>query len=185
LLAIDPGQFEVLVAELLENLGYEDVKVTGRSGDKGIDVVALLTMGGITSVKTVVQVKRYKTGNNINGSIIAQLRGSAEVDQRGLVITTSDFTKDGLSEASAANKMPVAVVNGEKLLDLLMKYEIGVKTESLPIYSLVPDYFDNADTEEEEDGSRGKKRGLWPLPGGINSYVEHSSQCWMLWQQEP
>ena len=53
-----------------------------------------------------------------------------------------------------------------------MKYEIGVKTESLPIYSLVPDYFDNADTEEEEDGSRGKKRGLWPLPGGINSYVE-------------
>jgi restriction system protein len=33
LLAMDPGQFEVLVAELLENLGYEDVKVTGQSGD--------------------------------------------------------------------------------------------------------------------------------------------------------
>jgi restriction endonuclease Mrr len=30
---MDPGQFEVLVAELLENLGYEDVKVTGQSGD--------------------------------------------------------------------------------------------------------------------------------------------------------
>jgi hypothetical protein len=55
-------------------LGYENVVITGRSGDKGIDVIAKLTLGGITSVKTVVQVKRYKIGNNINGSSIAQLR---------------------------------------------------------------------------------------------------------------
>jgi hypothetical protein len=40
-------------------------------------------MEGITSVKTVVQVKRFKEGINVPGSIVAQLRGSAEVDQRG------------------------------------------------------------------------------------------------------
>lgn len=172
LLSMDPGQFEVLVAELLEKLGYENVTVTGRSGDKGIDIVARLSMGGITSVKTVVQVKRYKTGNNIGGSVIAQLRGSAEVDQRGLVITTSDFTKDGLVEADASNKMPVAVVNGDKLLDLLLKFEIGVKKEAMPVYSLDSDYFDNTETEDEDGDNSGKKRGLWPLPGGVDSYVE-------------
>jgi hypothetical protein len=172
LLTMDPAQFEVLVAELLEKLGYENVTVTGQSGDKGIDVTAKLTMGGITSVKTVVQVKRYKLGNNINGGIITQLRGSAQVDQRGLVITTSDFTREGITEASAANKMPVALVNGDKLLDLLLKYEIGVKKEIMPVYALDSDYFDNADTDEEEREMSGKKRGLWPLPGGINAYVD-------------
>lgn len=171
LLVMEPAQFEVLVGELLGKLGYEDVKVTGRAGDRGIDIIATLTMGGITSVKTVVQVKRYKSGNNIAGAVIAQLRGSAEVDQRGLVITTSDFTKEGVTESTAPNKMPVALVNGDKLLDLLLKNEIGVKKEMMPVYSLDSDYFENASTEEEEDSGDGKKRGLWPLPGGIDAYV--------------
>ena len=90
---MDPFQFEYLTAELLRKIGYENVDVTKRSGDKGIDVVGNLTVGGLTNVKTVIQVKRYKTGNNISGKYITQLRGSAEVDQRGLIITTSDFTK--------------------------------------------------------------------------------------------
>ncbi|MDR1011185.1 MAG: restriction endonuclease [Opitutaceae bacterium] len=171
LLAMEPAQFEIMVAELLEKLGYENVVVTGRSGDKGIDVIAKLTLGGITSVKTVVQVKRYKIGNNINGSIIAQLRGSAEVDQRGLVITTSDFTKDGIIEASAPNKMPVALVNGDKLLDLLFEHEIGVRKTVLPVYSVDSEYFDNAEVVEEEGKSGAKRLAIWPLPGGIDAYV--------------
>jgi len=109
LLEMDPFQFEFLVGDLLKSLGYVNVQVTKRSGDKGIDVLADLTLEGITNVKTVVQVKRFKDGNNISGAIVAQLRGSAEVDQRGLVITTSDFSKDALIEAKAQNKMPVAL----------------------------------------------------------------------------
>ncbi len=171
LLSMEPSQFETLVAELLENLGYENVVVTGRSGDKGIDVTARLTLGGITSVKTVVQVKRYKVGNNISGSVIAQLRGSAEVDQRGLVITTSDFTKDGVTEADAPNKMPVALVNGEKLLDLLFTHEIGVRKTAIPVYALDASYFENIAGEEDETVGSVKRAALWPLPGGIDAYV--------------
>ncbi len=170
--AMDPSQFEVLVAELLEKLGYEKVKVTGRTGDKGIDVVATLTMGGITSVKTVVQVKRYKQGKNLSGAIIAQLRGSAEVDQRGLVITTSDFTKEGKKEASASNKMPVALVNGDMLLDLLFSHRIGVRRELMPVYEIDTDYFENAESEFNNVQVTGKKRGLWPLPGGQGAYLD-------------
>lgn len=172
LLAMEPGQFEILVSELLSKLGYESVKVTGRSGDKGIDISATLTMGGITSVKTVVQVKRYKPDNKIGGDVIAQLRGSAEVDQRGLVITTSDFTKAGVIEASAPNKMPVALVNGDKLLDLLFAYEIGVQKQLMPVFALDADYFGNFVADEENDEGKGKLKSLWPLPGGINAYVE-------------
>ena len=109
---MDAYQFEFLVGDLLQKLGYENVEVTKQSGDKGIDLMADLTLEGITNVKTVVQAKRNKEGNNVPGKIVTQLRGSAEVDQRGLVITTANFTKDAIAEAKAPNKMPVALVNG-------------------------------------------------------------------------
>jgi len=171
LLEMDPFQFEFLIGDLLKALGYVNVVVTKRSGDKGIDVMADLSMEGITSVKTIVQVKRFRDGK-ISGAIVAQLRGSAEVDQRGLVITTSGFTKDAVFEAKAPNKMPVALVDGERLITLLIKNEVGVKKELHPVYSVDSDYFDNAESEETSIHPSGKNRGIWPLPGGINAYVE-------------
>ena len=169
---MDPYQFEFLIADLLKEIGYENVEVTKRSGDKGIDVTATLTMDGITDVKTIIQAKKYKKGNNISGNVINQLRGSAEVDQRGLVIATSDFTKDAIVEAKALNKMPVSLVNGEKLLSLMLRYGIGIKKETKTIYSINNEYFENEEDIERRPDSSGKNRGLWPLPGGIDSYVE-------------
>lgn len=169
---MDPFQFEYLTAELLRKIGYENVDVTKRSGDKGIDVVGNLTVGGLTNVKTVIQVKRYKTGNNISGKYITQLRGSAEVDQRGLIITTSDFTKDAINESKATNKMPVALVNGWKLIDLLFKYKVGVKEETVSVYSIDTQLFENELSDSTLKSSENKSRSIWPLPGGTYSYVE-------------
>ena len=169
---IDPFQFEFLIADLLKEIGYENVSVTKRSGDKGIDVTANLTMDGITNVKTVIQAKRFKKGNNIAGKVVTQLRGSAEVDQRGLVITTSDFTKDAINESKAPNKMPVSLVNGEKLLSLLLKHGIGIKKSSVTVYSLDNEYFENEEGGDIKVSLSTKNRGLWPLPGGNNAYIE-------------
>ncbi len=169
---MDPFQFEYLVAELLEKIGYENVEVTSRSGDKGIDVVGNLTVGGLTDVKTVIQVKRYSEGNNISGNFITQLRGSAAIDQRGLIITTSNFTRSALVEAKAPNKMPVALVNGGKLIDLLLKYKVGVKEEIVTVYSIDSELFGNDITEPTGLVNRSKNRAIWPLPGGINSFIE-------------
>jgi len=169
---IDPFQFEFLVGDLLKEIGYEDVEVTKRSGDKGIDINANLTMEGLTNVKTIIQVKRFKKGNNIQGKVIAQLRGSAEVDQRGLVITTSDFTKAAIEESKAPNKMPVALVNGERLIELLIKYGVGVKKEIVSLYSFDDEYFDNEEEVNRKAQTYGKNRALWPMPGGADSYID-------------
>lgn len=169
---MDPFQFEYLAAELLRKIGYENVDVTKRSGDKGIDVIGDLTVGGLTHVKTVIQVKRYKTGNNISGKYITQLRGSAEVDQRGLIITTSDFTRDAINESKAINKMPVALVNGQKLIELLFKYRVGVKEDTVSVYSIDSELFESELTDTSIKNVENKSRSIWPLPGGIYSYVE-------------
>lgn len=169
---MDPFQLEHLIAELLRKIGYENVSVTKRSGDKGIDVTANLTVSGLTNVKTVIQVKRYKRGSNISGRYITQLRGSAEVDQRGLIITTSDFTKDAIYEAKAPNKMPVALVNGQKLIDLLFSYKVGVKEEIVKVYSIDSELFDEELTDFDRKADQFKNRSIWPLPGGTSSFVE-------------
>jgi len=170
---MDPFLFEHLVAELLRKIGYENVEVTKRSGDKGVDVNGNLTVGGLTNVKTVIQVKRYKTGNNISGSHITQLRGSAEVDQRGLIITTSDFTKDAVRESKAANKMPVSLVNGQKLIELLLKHQVGVKVDTISVFSIDIEMFDNelSDIAGKHKDTMNKSRVIWPLPGGIYSFI--------------
>lgn len=173
---MDPFLFEFLVAELLRKIGYENVDVTKRSGDKGIDITGNLTVGGLTSVKTVIQVKRYKTGNNISGKYITQLRGSAEVDQRGLIITTSDFTKDARDESKAINKMPVALVNGAKLIELLFQYRVGVKEDIVSVFSINSELFENELNDSTVRGSESKSKALWPLPGGIYSYVDTLNQ---------
>ncbi|MDL5045915.1 restriction endonuclease [Oscillatoria amoena NRMC-F 0135] len=170
--SMDPFQFEYLAADLLQKIGYENVTVTKRSGDKGIDVVANLTVGGITNVKTVIQVKRYAVTNKISGAVITQLRGSAEVDQRGLVITTSDFTKDAIEESQAPNKMPVSLVNGSKLIELLIKHGVGIKKQELTVLSIDEEYFKNSSSEEMGSAEKEKNRAIWPLPGGINNYIE-------------
>ncbi len=124
---IDPFLFEQMKGDLLSKIGYEDVQVTKRSADGGIDVIANLRTHGLTDVNTIVQVKRYKP--NVQDKVIRELRGSAEVGQRGLIITTSDFTKPAIQEAKAPNKMPISLVNGEKLIDLFEKYEVGLIKE--------------------------------------------------------
>jgi restriction system protein len=173
LLEMDPYQFEFLIGDLLQAVGYEDVEVTKRSGDGGVDLTANLTLEGVTNVKTAIQVKRYKIGKNIPGRVVTQIRGSAEVDQRGLVISTSDFTKDAVQESKAANKMPVSLINGEKLLDFLMRYGVGIKRETIETYSIDNDYFEGGgDTGPGPVGPSAKNKVVWPLPGGQNTYVD-------------
>ncbi|PKL35952.1 MAG: hypothetical protein CVV44_20785 [Spirochaetae bacterium HGW-Spirochaetae-1] len=166
---MDPFVFEYLVGDLLTKIGYENVQVTKSTGDGGIDINANLTVGGVTNVKTIIQVKRFKS--NIDVKIIRELRGSAEVDQRGLVITTSKFAKGAIEESQAPNKMPVSLVDGEKLIDLMFQYGVGIKKEEMVIYTLDHDYFENEVGASTESLQTDKGRSVWPLPGGINSYI--------------
>jgi len=134
-----------------------------------VDVVGDLTVGGITNVKTVIQAKRFK--NVIGSKIIRELRGSAELTKRGLIITTSHFSKDAIEEADQVNKMPISLINGERLVDLLVEHEVGVKKTNIEIITLDDTYL-NQTNAESYLGRKIEDRSLalWPLPGGADQY---------------
>ncbi len=175
LATMDPKAFEVLIGRLLNELGFEAVEVTKFSGDGGIDVRATLRVGGVTDVRTAVQVKRW--ANNVAGNTVRELRGGLEPHERGLVITLSDFTKDAKAEAAAANRSPVSLVDGERLIDLLIENEIGIRATPLTMLELDAAALVSEPTDETESA---KVMAIWPMPGGngqwrvsLDAMLEH------------
>lgn len=141
---MNPFRFEHLVRDLLEAMGYDSVTVTKASGDYGVDVVATVQFG-ITTITEVVQVKRRQ--DTITRPVLDQLRGALPYHKafQGTIITLGTFSSGCISAALFTGAAPIGLIDGEKLLDLLIKYEIGVKKRPIDLYEPDEEYFIAAD----------------------------------------
>jgi len=144
---LDPYAFEHLVKRLLEEMDYQNVIVTSPSGDGGIDVVADIELG-ITSVREVVQVKRHRRA--IQRKDLDALRGSLYRFNavRGTIITTSRFAKGTMDAAFAQGAAPITLIDGDKLIDMLIEHGIGVRKRTFEVLTLAPEGF----VLQEEEG---------------------------------
>jgi restriction system protein len=124
---MNPYEFEALAGQVLAALGF-DTSVTRSSGDGGIDVRGTLIVGDVIRTRMAVQVKRYR--QNVQAPIVQQMRGSLGVHEQGLIITTSDFSSGAREEAERPNATPIALMNGEQFVKLMIEHEIGVHRES-------------------------------------------------------
>lgn len=132
--SMEPYAFEDLIRQLLLALGFEEVEVTGRTNDGGIDVRGTLVVGDVISTRLAVQVKRWK--NNVQAPVVQQVRGSLGTHEQGLIITTSDFSRGACDEAVRANATPVGLMDGTQLVKLLVENGIGVTTTQLQLIQL-------------------------------------------------
>jgi len=145
-----PQQFEQLISQLLEAMGYEDVIVTKESGDKGVDVIATVQFG-ITTITEVVQVKRHQS--NISRPVLDQLRGALPYHNalRGTLITLGNFSNGCTKAALFPGAAPITLINGDKLLDLLMEHEIGIQKRPVTLYELEEDFLKYEEKTEQDD----------------------------------
>ena len=76
---LSPVQFETFLSKLLDEMGFSDVVVTGRSGDRGIDLEGIWTQKTVpglqVDVSFKIQAKRLKPGTTINPKYVRELRG--------------------------------------------------------------------------------------------------------------
>jgi restriction system protein len=142
-----PYQFENIIKDLLSSMGYDDVQVTSPSNDKGVDVTGI-SQNGITTVKEVIQVKRNTT-SNVTRPVLDALRGSLHRFDafQGTIITLSDFAKGAKDSAFEKGAAPLTLINGNKLIDLLIKNNIGITPKVANYYLINEKYFEeeNAD----------------------------------------
>jgi restriction system protein len=72
--SILPNGFERICQRLLRESGFEQVKVTGKSGDGGIDGHGILQVNPFVSFNVLFQCKRYR--GTLSSSIIRDFRGA-------------------------------------------------------------------------------------------------------------
>ncbi|MEM1416314.1 MAG: restriction endonuclease [Myxococcota bacterium] len=144
LLDMDPFAFEHLIKRLLEEMDYQNVRVTSPGGDGGVDVIADIELG-ITSVREVVQVKRHR--RTIQRKDLDALRGSLyRFDAvRGTIISTSSFSKGTKEAAFATGAAPITLIDGDKLVDFLIEHGIGVRKRTVELLEVDADDFIDGD----------------------------------------
>jgi restriction system protein len=124
--SLSPEGFERLCQRLLREHGFQNVRVTGRSGDGGIDGEGILEINPLLSFKVLFQCKRYQ--GSVGAAMIRDFRGAliGKAD-KGILLTTGSFTMDAKREAIRDGANPIELVDGEKLVRMFERLELGVK----------------------------------------------------------
>ena len=124
--SLSAAGFERFCQRLLRESGFQEVTVTGKSGDGGIDGIGILQVNALVSFKVLFQCKRYA------GSVaVAQVRdfrgammGRAD---KGIILTTGTFTSEARKEAIRDGAPQIELVDREKLIEMLEQLELGLK----------------------------------------------------------
>jgi restriction system protein len=123
--SLPPAGFERFCQRLLRESGFQEVTITGRSGDGGIDGIGL-QVNALVSFKVLFQCKKY--AGSVTPSHVRDFRGAmtGRAD-KGIIITTGSFTSDARKEAVRDGAPPIELVDGEKLVSMLEKLELGLR----------------------------------------------------------
>jgi restriction system protein len=122
---LSPKGFEQLCQRLLRESGFEQVVVTGRSGDGGIDGIGVLKVNPFVTFKVLFQCKRYVGA--VSSSEVRDFRGAMQGRaDKGIILTTGTFTADALKEAVRDGVPPIELVDGDRLVGLFESLELGL-----------------------------------------------------------
>lgn len=139
--AMPPDAFERLCQLVLRAHGFRDVKVTGRSGDGGIDGVGVLRVE-LISFRVVFQCKRYV--GTVGARDIREFQGAMMGQaEKGLFLTTGHFSGSAQDEAVRPGAPAIDLIDGPELCDLLKERDLGVRTETETVehVSINPAFF--------------------------------------------
>jgi restriction system protein len=144
--AASPQFFERLVVELLLKMGYggsrrDAGQAIGRAGDEGIDGVISEDRLGLDVV--YLQAKKWEgtIGRPEIHKFVGALHGKRA--KKGVFITTSTFSAEATAYVEHIDPK-VVLIDGRKLADLMMDYDVGVNTAATySVKRVDSDYFDD------------------------------------------
>lgn len=140
LLEMSPDAFERLCSRILRESGFIEVTVTGKSGDGGVDGHGIIRMGGLISFPVLFQCKRFR--GSVAPSLVRDFRGAmAGRSDKGLLITTGNFTLEARREATRDGTPLIDLIDGNSLAEKLKELELGVKTEMVEEVSIDEEWF--------------------------------------------
>lgn len=138
---IPPDAFERLCQRLLRESGFIKVEVTGRKGDGGIDGIGVLKIA-LLSFQVFFQCKRY--GGSVGPSEIRDFRGAmVGRTDKGLFITTGNFTSAAKKEATRDGAPALDLIDGVQLCQILKDLKLGVETKTIEVVEIHQSWFNH------------------------------------------
>lgn len=141
-----PDFFETAVVQVLLKMGYGGIEERGKriggSGDGGVDGVIDQDPLGLDQI--YIQAKRYADKNSVGRESIQAFVGAlhGRSASKGIFITTSTFTANAKEYATLVPSH-VVLIDGERLVSLMIKYRVGVQVkQSYDVLSVDEDFFE-------------------------------------------
>ena len=142
-----PAFLERVVVNMLVAMGYgggdaANSRVTGRSGDGGIDGTIREDALGLDEV--YVQAKKYAEGSKVGEGDLRNFAGAIDAagTSKGVFVTTAGFTGSARNFIARSPKR-IVLIDGEELARLMVQHDVGVRTHvSHEIKRVDEDYFD-------------------------------------------
>ena len=146
----EPAFLERVVIDLLIAMGYGGGdaamgRVTGRSGDGGIDGTIREDTLGLDEV--YLQAKKYAAGNTVGESDLRNFAGAIDAANttKGVFVTTASFTKAAKAYVEKSPKR-IVLIDGEELARLMVEHNIGVRPKiQYKVKRIDEDYFESED----------------------------------------
>jgi restriction system protein len=139
--SISPDAFERLCQRILRESGFIEVRVTGRSGDGGIDGIGILRLQRVVNFQVLFQCKRYQ--GSVSPKEIRDFRGAmVGRSDKGLFLTTGSFSRAAQEEATRDGAPPIDLIDGERLAELLKELSLGVQTSMIEKVDVDEAWFD-------------------------------------------
>lgn len=124
---INPYYFEKVILDLLHQMGYGDFIETSKSGDGGID--GIINEDELGLEKIYIQCKRFSSSKVREPDIRNFIGAMSSESTKGIFVTTSDFDQKAVEKAKIATHK-IILIDGEKLVDLMIKYNVGVQSKT-------------------------------------------------------
>jgi restriction system protein len=148
-----PTFFEKLIVDLLMAMGYggsrnDAGERLGGTGDGGVDGVIREDQLGLDRI--YLQAKRYQPGNTVGSETVQAFIGAlvGRGAQKGVLITTSSFSKAAINAANQLGHLRLVLIDGEELTNMLIRFNVGVRVaRTVEIKRVDLDYFEDAESE--------------------------------------
>jgi restriction system protein len=125
--AMNPYEFQELVAALLRAMGYHLAWVSPPGPDQGLDILAYTDPLGAMGPRIKVQVKRRADKISVDGlRAFMALLGGQDV---GIFISTGGFTSEAQREVRSQENRRISLIDLQRFFDLWVEHYSKVQEE--------------------------------------------------------
>ncbi|MGI8548130.1 MAG: restriction endonuclease [Gemmatimonadaceae bacterium] len=137
--AMNPYEFQFLVADLLTAMGYHISWVSPPGKDDGVDIIAFADPLGMRPPRIKVQVKRYD--KPVAVSDVSAFMGNLGAEEVGLFVSTGNFTKDAEQKVRTDKQHRVTLIGLDALIKLWVQHYDKLGQQAKLRLPLRPVYF--------------------------------------------